>query len=537
MTAGRDRRPDMRILLSILFVLVPVATHAVGHERIPLDSWSYGAIERFEALGCCTLPEDRPFTRDEFIRIVEEIDRCFGMRGGRDAGDPYVSSRDDDRNTYEWLRLRREYSNPNGEQDDPSKRYDRALYWLDDEDGDIALEADFDLRGFSERAPFGDDVEFYAASAPTVKIHLGDRVTYDVRYQLLFGPEHGDRADDRKPSRRTRSFDGLTALFDRSYALATWKHVDVIAGRDYVDWGPSGTVDGLITPGQRYSIDQLGARLRFGAFRMDAFQGQLWGDPERWMAGHRLEGTFGRTVVGLNETVVYNSRGLDMLYMLPLAWFYANQFNERNNDDNVIWSVDAKTNFIDGVTLYGSVLIDDFQVERKEGYPDKLGFDAGFRWVPNRPLGLSIRGHYRRVDIYTYSHVDSLSMYVTGAGDLAGGDVLLGGAPGPDADTWRLEAELFPRAQWAVSAGIFGTRIGEGRDVRGFVPGDEKNPPFPSGVVDQTTGFDLGARYELAGDSWVAFTYAHAAAENRGNAAGNDPVTDAFRLEMRWDIP
>lgn len=515
----------MRILLSIFFVsmLAPVAAHAVGHERIPLDSWSYRAIERFEALGYCTLPEDRPFTRDEFIHIVEGIVT-------RVAGET-LSARD----AYQLDRLEREFT-ASVARSDPRERYDRALY-VDDEDGSIALEADFDLRGFSERALFGEEVEYYAASAPTAKIHLGDRVTYDVRYQLLFGPEHGDRADDQKPSRRTRSFDGLTALFDRSYVLATWKHVDVIAGRDYVDWGPSRAAGGLITPGERHSIDQLGGRLRFGAFRLDAFQGQLWGDPERWMAGHRLEGTFGRTVVGLSETVVYNSRGIDMLYMLPLAWFYANQFNERDNDDNVIWSVDAKTNVVDGVTLYGSLLIDDFQFEREEGYPDKLGFDAGFRWVPNRPLGLSVRGFYRRVDIYTYSHIDSLSMYVSGAGDLSGGDVLLGGVPGSDADTWRLDAEMFPRAQLAVTAGVFGSRIGEGRDVRGFEPGDDKNPPFPSGVVDQTTGFDLGARYELAGDSWVAFTYAHATAKNRGNAPGNDPVTDAFRLEIRWDIP
>ena len=206
-------------------------------------------------------------------------------------------------------------------------------------------------------------------------------------------------------------------------------------------------------------------------------------------------------------------------------------------DDNVMWSLDAKSNVIDRVTLYGSVLVDDFQFEREEGFPDKLAFDVGFRWVPARPLGLAIRGHYRKVDIYTYSHQDSLSVYVSGAGDLAGGDVLLGGVPAPDADSWRLGAEVFPRAELAVAANVFGTRIGEGRDLRGFQPGGDKNPPFPSGVVDETIGFDLGARYELPGDSWVAFTYAHASAKNRGNVAGNDPDTDAFRLEIRWDIP
>ena len=118
-------------------------------------------------------------------------------------------------------------------------------------------------------------------------------------------------------------------------------------------------------------------------------------------------------------------------------------------------ALDAKTNVIDGLTLYGSMLVDDFQFEREEGYPDKLAFDAGFRWVPARPLGLAIQGHYRRVDIYTYSHVDSLSTYVSGAGEIGNGDVLLGGAPAPDADSWRLDAEVFPRANIAVAAGVF----------------------------------------------------------------------------------
>ena len=514
----------MRVLatISLVLLLAPRALYAVGHERIPLDSWAYRAVERFEALGWCTLPEDRPFTRDEFIRLVRAIDTHTPGAA--------LSARDE----YELDRLRQEFTGANAISD-PRARYDRALFGADSL---VAAEADFDLRAFAERVPFGEEEEYFAASAPTAKIHIGDRVTYDVRYQLVFGPEHGERADDHKPSRRTKSFDGLTAEFDRSYVSAVWSQVELVAGRDHVQWGPSDLEGGLITPGLRYGIDQLGGRLRFKAFRLDAFQGQLFGEPERWMAGHRLEGRFGRTVVGVSETVLYNSRGLDMLYFLPLAWFYANQFNERTNDDNVLWALDVKTNALDGLTLYGSVLVDDFQFEREAGFPDKLAFDAGFRWVPDRPLGLTIRGRYRRVDLYTYSHVDSLSMYVSGAGDLAAGDVLLGGVPGPDADTWRIDAEVFPRANVALSAGWFGARIGEGRDVRGFEQGvDDKNPPFPSGVVDETFGFDVGARYELRGDSWIAATYAHASASNRSNISGNDPKTDAFRLELRWDIP
>src|SRR5262245_8491851 len=284
--------------ITLALTLIPSAVHAVGHERIPLDSWAYRALERFEALGLCTLPEDRPFTRDEFIRIVRDIET-------RASGET-LSARD----AYELERLQQEFTNPDAVAD-PRNRYDRAWFGSDSL---LAVEADIDLRGFVARVPFGEDEEYFAASAPTAKIHIGDRVTYDVRYQLVFGPEHGDRADDHKPSRRTKSFDGLTAEFDRSYVSAVWSQAELVVGRDHVQWGPSDLEGGLITPGLRYGIDQLGGRLRFKSFRLDAFQGQLFGEPERWMAAHRLEGRFGRTVVGLSETVLYNSRGLDMLY-------------------------------------------------------------------------------------------------------------------------------------------------------------------------------------------------------------------------------
>jgi hypothetical protein len=158
--------------------------------------------------------------------------------------------------------------------------------------------------------------------------------------------------------------------------------------------------------------------------------------------------------------------------------------------------------------------------------------------VPARPLGLALRGQYRWADVYTYSHLDSLSRYVSGAGEIDGGDVLLGGMPGPDADAWFLDAEVYPRASFKLSAGVFARRVGEGNDVRAFDLGvDDPEPPFPSGVVEETLGFRFGARWELQGNRWIAARYEHVSADNRGHVAGDDDDGDAFQLEIRWDIP
>jgi hypothetical protein len=357
-----------------------------------------------------------------------------------------------------------------------------------------------------------------------------------VRYQLLFGPEYGDRARNEKPSRREKSFKGLTSLFERSYVIGAWDQFEVFFGRDYVDWGPS--VGGqLITPGPSYSIDQINARLKYKALRLDFFYGQLFPDPQRWMVGHRLDVTLGRTVLGVNETVVYGGRPLDWMYALPVAWYYANQFNERTNSDNIIWSVDAKTSVLRPVTLYGSLLIDDYQFEN-QGYPNKLAADIGARWVPAKPWGLEVRGQYRWVDIYTYSHEESLSVYVGGAGELNNGDVLLGGAPGPDTDSWFVNADVYPRPNWRLTLGTFGGRIGEGNDLRSFhLHTDDPNPAFPSGIVEKSAGLLVATRYELSGNSFIIGAYSHVNADNRAHVAGSNDTSDGFRLEIGLEIP
>ncbi|HEU4365322.1 MAG TPA: hypothetical protein VFT13_07635, partial [Candidatus Krumholzibacteria bacterium] len=412
--------------------------------------------------------------------------------------------------------------------------YDRVWRATDD---DLVVEGDLDVSPSVQQAPYGDEAEAYVASAPEFRLHKGAWFTWDLRYKLLFGPEHGDRARGHKPSRREKSFRGLTSLYDRSYLLFNLRSIELIAGRDYVDWGPSQD-GGLIVPGERHSIDQIGARVFFRMFRYDAFFGQLFPDPERYLIGHRLEGTFGRTVVGFSETVTYGGRGPDWLYLLPFSSYYANQYSERTNADNILWCLDAKTSLFDCLTLHSSLLIDDFQYERDDEYPDKLAYDAGFRFVPARPLGLALRGSYRRVNTYTYSHDDSLSTYVSGAGDIAGGDVLLGGPPGGDGDGWRVDADVFPRPNLRVNLAVFGGRIGERNPIRAFAPGtDDPAPPFPSGVVEKALGFEIGARWELDGNSRVSAAYSHGSADNVGNVSGNDETTDAFRVEIRWDIP
>jgi hypothetical protein len=240
-------------------------------------------------------------------------------------------------------------------------------------------------------------------------------------------------------------------------------------------------------------------------------------------------------VLGVSETALYEGKGIESIYSFPLASFYANQFNERDNDDNITWCFDAKTTLFDRATFHGSLLVDDFQYEH-EGSPDKLAFDLGARVALDAPLAATVRAHYRFVDIYTYTHFDSLTRYVSGEADLGRGDVVLGGAPGPDSDAWRVEVEVFPRRNLVATASGFGERRGAGNDFRAHQEGDDADPEFPLPVVQRTTGFAGKFTWEFDRNRFAVGEVGYESVENIGHVEGSDDDGVSFRVAIHWEF-
>lgn len=507
--------------LAVAFLLAALGggrVYALGQEFIPLENWSYRAAERFEALGLCVVPEDRPLTRREFIDLTAAI--------SENAFDRRLSPRD----RYNLERLEKEYTNF-ASRTDAQHRYDPPTFYL--EDPPLVLEGDVDIIGAAEKTALGDDTEFFVRSNPDFKIHYNDRVTYEVRYRFEYGPEHGARRDGHKPTPRTRSFRGLTSEFERSYIIAGWEKMHVFLGRAAVDWGPSES--SLITPGERLTLDQFGYRIRMKSLRLSMFHARLSPLSNRYLAGHRLEARWGRTVFGVSETVLYAGKGIESIYSFPLSSFYANQFNERDNEDNITWQFDVKTHVFGRALLYGSMLVDDFQYER-EGDPDKLAFDVGTEIALDAPLAATVRAKYRFVDIYTYSHLDSLTRYISGEADPGRGDVVLGGEPGPDSDQWRVEVDVFPRRNVVVTARAFGSRVGAGNDFRRHREGDDADPDFPLPVVVRSKGFGAALTYEFDRNRFAVGEATYRSFDNLDHVEGNDDDGVSFRLAVHWEF-
>jgi hypothetical protein len=359
-------------------------------------------------------------------------------------------------------------------------------------------------------------------------------VTWEVRYQLAFGPERGDRVDQKKPSRRLRSWKGLTALYERAYLAYEWKRrVTLFWGRDYSNWGPS-EAGNLIMSDLAGSLDKWGGRIGFKNFLFSFLNATLSTDSDRRLAAHRLEMRFGPVVLGLSEAVIYAGRGFDPIYLLPLSSFYSNQFNERQDRDNITWEFDLKYEVTNGLLLYSSFLIDDYQFE-DDPYPNKLAFDVGGRVALVDPLPATFRFQYRYVDIYTYTHEDSMNYWVTGEVDLSL-DNPLGSPQGPDSDRAHIDLAVYPMPSLTTLLSFSFERRGEGNDWRQFIEGDDPNPKFPSGVVEKTYGYGLGLEWELRGNSSIGANIVQARVKNVAHQQDVDDWLTSVFMHVTWNL-
>jgi hypothetical protein len=230
--------------------------------------------------------------------------------------------------------------------------------------------------------------------------------------------------------------------------------------------------------------------------------------------------------------VLYTGRDLDWAYLMPFGAFYANQYNE-SEDDNILWSVDLKVPVTRGLILSGEFLIDDLQYESDPPAPHKTGWSVradGYFTPWGRDLEVS--ASYTMIDIYTYSHKDSLlTAYVTGNGEKLV-DWIIGDQLGPDADRWSVRAAtpLHPRA--LLSAEWIRIRRGEGNDMRQWVWGGDPDPAFPSGDVTEATVWAAGLSVDLGRGSCV-----EAGGGYLDSAGGGDERSEGFgRLSLVWDF-
>lgn len=322
-------------------------------------------------------------------------------------------------------------------------------------------------------------------------------------------------------------------------------------GRDYLKWGigQSGT---LFFSDVAMPMDLFSGSVDFGPFRYtavatvldDLLLEETSGEVRatRYIAAHRLNTRLfdGRLEIAVTEAVLYGgkNRQLDYVYLNPMMVFYGAELN-RSVQDNKFAGVDIIGRPLKHLQLYGSLLIDDIQVEKTgpgDLEPNEIGYIAGGDWAdPFGLAGMTIGAEYTRVTNRTYKTAYSWESFLHR-------NRPLGHPFGNDFDHMQMSVQKWFNSSLWVRAAVSQTRHGEGSL---YTPWDDPwiaytvdegySEPFPFGVVETTRRLGLEVKVQPSvhwGIEAEAYAWWRA---NAGNVEGVSEDGVAWRVGVWVD--
>lgn len=176
-------------------------------------------------------------------------------------------------------------------------------------------------------------------------------------------------------------------------------------------WGVPLELIGLSFHNQRinfnFFVSDLGQMIaKSSAFRGDTTKPVLG---SRYLSFHALDfNLFNSFRFGFAEAVILGGKNqtLNWYFVNPFLIYYANQFNLRQKNSNVMWLFHFRYTSPLNIGAYGEFLIDDYQyAPDKQGEPNHTGLILGMESV-SRALGKPIYWltEYTRVTRWVYNH-------------------------------------------------------------------------------------------------------------------------------------
>ncbi len=169
-------------------------------------------------------------------------------------------------------------------------------------------------------------------------------------------------------------------------------------------------------------MDYISMQINYSIFNFSFLHGKLFGNEsivsnsnnggkiiinDKYIAYHRLGINFSRHLqFGIGETIIYANRNMDLSYLNPFN-FYKSAEHANMDRDNSMLFVDFKNNSLKGLTIFGTILIDDVDFTKfgTDWYGNKFIYDFGISYEPFPnyfPLTLGMQ--YLRIDPYVYAH-------------------------------------------------------------------------------------------------------------------------------------
>ena len=340
---------------------------------------------------------------------------------------------------------------------------------------------------------------------------------------------------------------GLSGYTEQAYML--WRpsflrnksiETRIIAGRCYLANGP-GRKGGLLFSSTYRPMDQ--ARFEFSAKRF-AFQSMTAKlDPmngsNRYLSMHRLTLFFQNLQVAVNEVSLYNgvNRNVEWAYLNPFVFYHGEQMNGPNLDCNTLGSVDF---YYAGKKwgLYGELLIDDIQLDKKEPgdlEPNEIGGLLGIDIAdPFGIAGMYIGCEYAAITNRTYKTTNAAEYFVHR-------NAPIGYSLGSDLDRWNLNVKK-TIGKWQAIGELDVLRKGEGEMDLAF---DEPwmnytvkegySESFPTGIVENTVDVGLELRYFPDYDRYcfIAMNYRNISNVDHGSWNDKDFILTAG---IHWTV-
>jgi hypothetical protein len=229
-----------------------------------------------------------------------------------------------------------------------------------------------------------------------------------------------------------------TSFFDRyvGYMQYQSEYVRVRFGREPLQFGYS-PIDNLVHSLEAPMLDGLLLDVPYKAFRFTMTHSAANGVdtagnavPSKFVATHRLAFDPAPWLsLAVNDMIVYWGRGLDLVYLNPLAFFVSAGLStqERNLNDNSMISFDAALRPFDGTMVYGTWFVDDLNYATigdtsSAGNTNKWAWQVGVSQIINvgpSPLPSLLSLEYVKIDPFTYSHRSINASYTSFSAPLA----------------------------------------------------------------------------------------------------------------------
>lgn len=329
--------------------------------------------------------------------------------------------------------------------------------------------------------------------------HIGPHLFFEARIEETqerpalteFKPRTAARLGSVRPYARATGYD---------YQIATGilgirsDHFEIRFGRDRNHWGYG--EGSLVLSDYAPAYDHL--QIRTSIWRLqyvNLFAGFANNDPwlfrapdhmipMKYGAFHRLSvNVTDRINLNVFESVIFGadstsqrSEGFDIAYLNPVI-FYRPVESDRGSPDNVLIGFGGSWIVLDGLQLYGQMLLDEFVIRElfTSSWRNKTGYLAGIHVVPSSDL--SLRAEFARLRPFVYTHRTRTTAYMH---FLDG----LGHPAGPNSMDAAIFLNWLPRSRWKGRVHVAYTTLG--RSTR-----------------EQNVGSDLRYGYDTRSRDWV----------------------------------